>query len=123
LSGHDPNAVPNDAGEPSGEAAESVVVIEDPTILEPVVIVEVEGPSLSTSFYYGLNDGMNAFGFAFPFLMISLLGWLATILWIPFAIRIARGIVRRALPTGYEKGSDAATTTSSDMIERNQKEV
>ncbi|WP_037316948.1 hypothetical protein [Ruegeria halocynthiae] len=54
------------------------------------MIEDGDYPGLWDSFYDGLDEGMYSFGFTFPFLMVYLIAWFGTIIWIPMAIRLAR---------------------------------
>lgn len=54
------------------------------------------------AFDEGLIEGLYAFGHAFPFLMVSLLCWFATIMIIPIAIRKARRLGKDAIEAGRD---------------------
>ncbi|RBW41777.1 hypothetical protein DS901_13510 [Loktanella sp. D2R18] len=77
-----------------------VEIMEAPpvTMGEPIVTVApAYDNSLFASFYNGMDEGMYAFGQVFPFLVVYLLAWFGTIIWLPFAIRLVLRVGRRAL--------------------------
>lgn len=83
--------------EQDGTSAAELATVQ--AIDEEVVLMldEMIGPSLFEQFHDGLSEGMFALGVAFPFLFLSALVWFATILWVPFAIRLARRTVKAVI--------------------------
>lgn len=100
------------------------VLLEPPMVIEePIIVVETTlSDGLRESFYYGLSEGMYAFGVTFPFLVVFLLGWLATLLWIPFAVRIARRVRVSATQSARSLSADAVTLKHEMKTEAGLKE-
>jgi hypothetical protein len=112
LSNHVTNTVPDDAKEIADQVSAQIEIVENPVIVVP----EYQYPEIGDSFYHGLSEGMYAFGVFFPFLVIFLIGWLATILWIPFAIRLARRAGIGALQSVRELRPDSEIPARTDTL-------
>lgn len=78
---------------------------ENPTPIAdelPYVVVDEEPNWYWRAFDEGLQEGLFAFGAAFPFLLVSLLSWFGTVMLVPIVVRKARKIGSEVIESGRD---------------------